>query len=244
MTWHENLEDFGKKLEPDSTFRFECHPKLTCFGVCCSTEITLTPYDIARMRRHLSVGTGEFLSRYCKVYTDSRTGFPFVVLKRKEDSRCIFLGNNGCSLYESRPSCCRNYPLARVIENDDNSDKRISMYYLQQEAKYCMGLGRGADRTMGEYCEINGLIPYEEANDLFLDIPFAYKLLSHSVRNNKDVQSMVFEAVFNFDTFFEKYGGFNHVPAPKDDHEMIVLVRSIALNLIKKAAQLKLGAQP
>ncbi len=243
MTWHENLEDFGKELEPGSTFRFECHPKLTCFGMCCSTEITLTPYDIARMRRHLNIDTGEFLSTYCKVYTDPRTGFPFVVLKHKEDGKCVFLGNHGCSLYESRPSCCRNYPLARVIDDDDNSDKRLTIYYLQQEATYCEGLGRGSDRTVGGYCEMNGLIPYEKANDLFLDIPFAYKRLSHSVRHDSEVQSMVFEAVFNFDTFFAKYGRFNHVSAPKDDHEMIVLVRSIALNLIKKSARLKLGEQ-
>ena len=78
-----------------------------------------------------------------------------------------------------------------------------------------------------------------KANDLFLDIPFAYKRLSRSVRHDSKVQSMVFEVVFNFDTFFSKYSRLYHVSAPKDDHEMIVLVRSIALNLIKKSTQLK-----
>ena len=240
MTWHENIEDFGKELEPGCTFRFECHPNLTCFGMCCCTEISLTPYDIARMRRHLNIGTGEFLSTYCRVYTDPQTGFPFVVLKHKEDGKCIFLGSHGCSLYESRPSCCRNYPLARVIDDDDDSGNRLNFYYLQQKAAYCEGMGKGADRTVREYCEMNGLMPYEKANDLFIDIPFAYKRLSHSVRYDGEVQSMVFGVVFNFDTFFEKYGRFNLVSAPKDDHEMIVLVRSIALNLIKKVVRMKL----
>jgi hypothetical protein len=55
MTWHENIEDFGEEVQPDSTFRFECHPGLSGFGTCCATDVTLTPYDIARMRRHLGI---------------------------------------------------------------------------------------------------------------------------------------------------------------------------------------------
>jgi len=184
--------------------------------------------------------TGAFLSTYCETYIDPLTGFPFVVLKRREDGRCVFLGNHGCNLYESRPSCCRNYPLARVIDEDGKTGKRLIKYCLQQEATYCEGLGRGPDWTIGGYCEMNGLGPYEKANDLFLDIPFTFNRLPYSVRQDREVQSMVFEAVFNFDRFFEKYGRLPRIAVPKDNHELIVLVRSIALNLIKKIAHLKL----
>ncbi len=240
MMWQDNLEDFGEEIEPGSTFRFECHPELSCFGMCCSTQISLTPYDIACMRQHLSIDTDSFLSAYCKAYIDRRTGFPFVTLKHKEDGKCVFVGNCGCDVYKSRPSCCRNYPLARVIDDDDNAGKRLIKYCLQQEAMYCEGLGRGSERTIGQYREMNGLGPYDEANDLFLDIPFAFKKLPYGVRHDREVQSMVFEAVFNFDTFFAKYGRFPYTSVPKDDHQMIVLIRSIALNLIKKAVRLKL----
>ena len=238
--WQDNLKDFGKEIEPGSTFRFECHPELSCFGMCCSTQITLTPYDIACMRRHLNIDTDALLSTYCKAYIDPRTAFPFVTLKHKEDGKCVFLGNCGCDLYESRPSCCRNYPLARVIDDDDNTGKRSTKYYLQQEALYCEGLGSGPEWKTGDYFEANGLRPYEKANDLFLDIPFAFKRLPYGVRQDSEVQGMVFQAVFNFDAFFAKYGRFPHTSVPKDDHEVIVLVRSIALNLIKKAVRVKL----
>jgi Fe-S-cluster containining protein len=240
MMWQDNLRDFGKEIEPGSTFRFDCHPELSCFGMCCSTQITLMPYDIARMRRHLSIDSGVFLSAYCTSHIDPRTGFPFVTLKHKEDGKCVFLGNYGCDVYESRPSCCRNYPLARAIDDDDNTGKRSTKYYLQQEVMYCEGLGRGSDRTIGEYCEMNGLGPYEKANDLFLDVPFAFSRLPYGVRQDREVQSMVFGAVFDFDTFFAKYGLFPHTSVPKDDYEVIVLVTSIALNLIKKAVRVKL----
>ena len=240
MTWQENLEDFGTEIELDRTFRFECHPELSCFGVCCGTEITLTPYDIARLRRHLSVDTGALLATYCKTCIDPRTGFPFVVLKHREDGKCVFLGRHGCDLYESRPSCCRNYPLARVIDEDGKTGKRLIRYYLQQQASYCEGLGRGPAWTIEDYCEANELGPYEKANDLFLDIPFTFSRLPYGLRQDKEVRGMVFEAVFNFDTFFKKYGRFPHTSVPKDDHEIIVVVRRIVLNLMEKTAHLKL----
>lgn len=240
MTWHENLQDFGEEIEPDATFRFECQPQLSCFGMCCRTEITLTPYDIARMRRHLDIDSGMFLSTYCETYIDSRTGFPFVILKHKKDGACVFLSEDGCDLYESRPSCCRNYPLARVIDEDDNTGKRLIKYYLQQRATYCEGLGRGPDWTIWDYCESNRLGPYEKANDFFLDIPFAFNRLPYKVRQDTTLQSTVFQAAFNFDQFFKKYGRSPNAGFAKDDHEMIVLVRDIILNLIRRAAHLRL----
>ena len=237
--WHERIEDFGQEIEPDTSFRFECHPGLSCFGMCCGTEVALMPYDVARIRRHLSVDSGGFLRTYCETYIDRRTGFPYVVLRRREDGRCVFLGRGGCDVYESRPSCCRSYPLSRVIDEDGKTGERLIRYYLQREATYCDGLGKGPDWTIRAYCEANGLGLYDKANDLSLDIPFAFNGLPDGVRQNRDVQGMVFEAVFNFDTFFEKYGRFPRTAKPEDDHDTIVLVRSIVLNLLEKTAQLK-----
>lgn len=236
--WHENIQDFGQEIEPHSTFRFECHRDLNCFGMCCSTEITLTPYDLARMRRHLRIDTAAFLATYCKTYIDRRTGFPFVILKSREDGRCIFLEKDGCGLYESRPSCCRNYPLVRVIDEDWKTGKRVVTYHLQQKAHYCEGFGRGPDWAIEDYCEMNGLGPYEKANDLFLDIPFTFSSLPNHLKQDKDVQSMVFEAMFNFDRFFEKYGRFPHTAVRNDDDALLVLIRAVVLNLITKTGQL------
>ena len=238
MTWQENIEDFGQEIELDTTFRFECHPGLRCFGICCGTEITLTPYDIARMRGRLSVDSGAFLATYCKTYVEPRTGFPFVVLKHKENGRCVFLGRDGCGLYESRPSCCRNYPLARVIDEDDKTGKKVIRYYLQQGAAYCEGVGRGPAWTVGAYCEANGLGPYEKANDLFLDIPFAFNNLPYAARQDSEVRSMIFQALFNFDRFFEKYGRFPRAAIPNDDGELIAVIRRVTLSLMEKIAEL------
>ena len=234
--WEENLGDFGLEIEPDRTFCFECHAGLSCFGKCCRTEITLTPYDLARLRRHLNTDTDTFLSRFCTTCLDARTGFPFVILKRNEDGACIFSVDGGCQAYESRPGCCRNYPLARVVEGDEKTGERLIRYRLQQAADYCEGLDRGPSWTITGYCQANGAEPYERADDLFLDIPFAFYGLPSSVRTNKDVQQMIREVVFNFDRFFDTYGRFPRRRLPDNDDEMIDLVRTVALGLMERAA--------
>ena len=240
MTWHGNLEDFGEEIEPGTRLRVECRPGLNCFGTCCATDVSLTPYDIARMRRHLGIDTHRFLSAYCLSRVDSHTGFPCVLVKSKEDGTCIFLESHGCEIYESRPSCCRNYPLARVIEDEDQGSKRSTKYYLQRRATYCKGMGRGPEWTIEAYCEENGLGPYERANDLFLQIPFAFDTLPLGVRQDKEVQTMIYQAVFDFDRCLETSGRLGSYPPPDDDHEMIVLLTGITLNLIRKTANLNL----
>ncbi|MDY6836390.1 MAG: YkgJ family cysteine cluster protein [Thermodesulfobacteriota bacterium] len=236
MTWHERLEDFGEEIEPGSKFHFECHPGLKCFGTCCATDVTLTPFDIARMRRHMGIDTHRFLADYCQPFVEAITGFPSVILKHGQDGRCILLNSRGCSLYESRPSCCRYYPLARVIGNDGGS--RSATYYLQRRVDYCNGLGRGPKWTTEAFCEQNGLGPYEKANDIFLQIPFAFDKIPFNLRHDKEVQTMVYRAVFDFDRFFEEYARFGQAVPKADDHEMVAMLTNIVLKLLERTAEL------
>ena len=41
-------------LELGSTLQFKCHKGISCFNACCrNADITLTPYDIIRLKQHL-----------------------------------------------------------------------------------------------------------------------------------------------------------------------------------------------
>jgi len=233
----ENLGDFGREIEADGVFHFECHPALSCFGRCCRMDISLTSYDIARLRTHLKIDTTSFLSTHSATYADPETGFPSVSLKRNDDGTCLFSHNGGCEVYKSRPSCCRSYPLSRVIDEDGMTGKRWVKYRLQEGVDYCEGLGRGKEWTIKAYCDANHLERYERANDLFLDVAFEFYRLPHSVRYNKDVQLMVYRVVFNFDKFFDEYGKFPHTRLPENDDEIMELIRAVALRLIERAAE-------
>lgn len=232
--WEQNVGDFGEEIKPNGTFCFECHSGLSCFGRCCQTRITLTPYDIARLRRHLAIDTEAFLSTYTTSYADKRTGFPFVILRRRDHGRCAFSENGSCRVYESRPTCCRSYPLSRLVDEDGMTGKRRISYCLQKGADYCQGLGQGPEWAIGKYCEANGLGPYDRANDLFFDIIFEFHRLPHTIRYDKDVQRMIYGLVFNFDPFFARYALFPHTALPENDEEAMKRVRLLALNLISR----------
>ena len=41
---------------------FSCHKGISCWNACCSNiDISLTPYDVLRMKRHLGISSTEFL---------------------------------------------------------------------------------------------------------------------------------------------------------------------------------------
>ena len=53
------------RLDPESQFKFKCHPGIECFTQCCrDINIILTPYDIIRLKNKLDLPSDEFLAIY------------------------------------------------------------------------------------------------------------------------------------------------------------------------------------
>jgi hypothetical protein len=76
---------------------------LTCANCCATTSPIFYPTDIERAAKALRMKPGDFIERYLRVDEDKD-----YVLK---SSPCAFLGaDKYCSIYESRPKACREYP--------------------------------------------------------------------------------------------------------------------------------------
>ena len=75
----------------------------------------------------------EFLSLYTR---DVDYGLYYLVsLKEKDNYDCIFLGENGCSIYEGTPLQCRTYPFwPSIVESRGN---------WESEKNSCPGIGKG-----------------------------------------------------------------------------------------------------
>ena len=101
------------RLSPDSRFKFKCHKDVDCFTKCCrGINIVLTPYDIIRLKNRLSLSSEEFLAIYTEPQMLEKTDIPVVTLKLLDDEQksCPFVRDDGCLVYEDRPSTCRYYP--------------------------------------------------------------------------------------------------------------------------------------
>jgi Fe-S-cluster containining protein len=76
---------------------------LTCANCCKTTSPIFYQTDIERASKFLRIKPGDFIEKYLRVDEDKD-----YVLK---SSPCAFLGSdNYCSIYESRPKACREYP--------------------------------------------------------------------------------------------------------------------------------------
>ena len=154
-----------KKLELDDPFCFECQH---CNQCCQNTDVLLTPYNIARLRTRLRINTYRFLKRYGFEYFGSDSGLLLVMLNRGNNGACPFLISNGCSVYEDRPGCCRNYPLLRRIESETNKIE----YFLQSPAEYCQAFQTNHSQTVRQWLKLSGLAEYHQHNDWFMRMLF------------------------------------------------------------------------
>lgn len=156
----------GLLLEDGQTFRFECQK--TCNGCCRTCDLMVMPYDVLRMSRRLGISTHEFLSRYTVLYPGSNSGMPVCILDRETWGGCPFVTPKGCSIYEDRISCCRNFPLGRLMDGsrDGLRDGNVNSYYFFQ-VDVCPGCGRGREWTAAEWRAEQGMGPYQEENERF-----------------------------------------------------------------------------
>jgi len=84
-------------------FSYRC---TRCNSCCVDKRIQVNPYEIARLARNRGVSTAQ-----------ARDDFTVDgALRQQEDGRCIFLGDQGCTVHADRPLVCRLFPLGRVID--------------------------------------------------------------------------------------------------------------------------------
>ena len=147
----------------DRTIRFRCHRGVACWNACCSNiDISLTPYDILRLKRRLGISSTEFLERYTVPYEMEKDGIAGVKLKPVDaGTACRFMVPEGCSVYEDRPTACRYYPVALLsMRRQDEATDRDS-YALVKEP-HCLGHDEPRAIAIGDYRREQGLPEYDE----------------------------------------------------------------------------------
>ena len=94
------------KLSLDDTIQFNCHKGIACFNKCCQQiDLTLAPYDIVRLKNRLGLSTREFLAQYTVPFSMDGQEMPGIKMRTKDESTvCPLLTEEGCSVYEDRPT--------------------------------------------------------------------------------------------------------------------------------------------
>ncbi|MCF8199620.1 MAG: YkgJ family cysteine cluster protein [Sulfuritalea sp.] len=143
--------------------QFSCHKGISCWNACCSNiDISLTPYDVLRMKTHLGISSTEFLKEYTLPYEMDKDSIAGVKLRAVENgSACRFMKPEGCGIYEDRPTACRYYPVALLsMRKQDEYVDRDSYAIVKED--HCKGHEVDRRITIADYREEQGLPQYDE----------------------------------------------------------------------------------
>lgn len=118
-----------------TTVRFRC---IKC-GICCgdTKEKNRHILLLRREAEQISKATSQPTSKFA-VKIEGRAPYRYE-MKKTEDGKCMFLGNNRCTIYSVRPLICRFYP----FELSSYSGKYRFLY-----TEECPGINSG--QVLGE----------------------------------------------------------------------------------------------
>lgn len=197
-------EQVRESLQPvgEDGFRFACHPGVPCFTECCrDLNLMLTPYDVLRLKRRLGVDSDAFLDTYTELRFDERRRLPMVYLTMSDDARrtCPFVAAEGCRVYGDRPAACRTYPLARASRVHRTHGTVLEDYFVLRES-HCRGFAESRSWSVEGWIENQGLGPYHEMNNLWMEI-ITHPALRRGGSLNERQQQMLYLACYNLDRF-------------------------------------------
>jgi uncharacterized protein len=161
------------RLTDNDTFCFNCHRGVSCWNTCChGADLTLPPYDIVRMARHLNVRPAEFLAQYTVPAEHEGTSMPIIKLKMGGDDgkgACPFMADEGCTIYDDRPSACRYYPLGLMSVKMKEAETKDDFHFIVRE-DHCRGHDDTKTQSVAEFRQGQGVVPYDEINRGWIDI--------------------------------------------------------------------------
>ncbi len=152
------------RLEAGDKLRFRCHRSVSCWNKCCSkANVTLTPYDIIRLKQSTGLSTTDLLAKHSVPFELDAAGMPGLKLRTEDSGACLFMSEEGCSVYENRPTACRYYPsgLLSMRAVDKNTDER---HFLLIREDHCKGHDEDQVQTVQAYREDQGVIEYDDYN--------------------------------------------------------------------------------
>ncbi|MBT8346061.1 MAG: YkgJ family cysteine cluster protein [Desulfofustis sp.] len=192
-------EQFSR-LHPGEMFSFLCHNRVSCFTLCCrELELALTPYDVLRLRLATGLNSAELHERYIIEELASEDTFPRFYLTMVDDGQasCVFVNDEGCSIYPHRPGACRTYPLGRGTTREQG---QISEQFVLLREPHCKGFKEKTVQTPKSFMQSQELAPFNLFNDR-LTVIIQHPKIQAGLRLSSAQLDLYKLALYDLDTF-------------------------------------------
>ena len=186
------MDEAKNYKQSHNKIRFKCKK---CGRCCENSKIRLSPYDILRLCKRLSIPTMEFLKKYAYPIYDKENK-DLLTCMLKTSPRCLFLAEEGCVVYNDRPYACRVYPLA--VDPFYNGNLFEKKFYILEE---CIGFDTKNKVSLAEFKED------QKVDDAELYDPwviFKIKIINSDCANTEEFYSRFFNVCYDFDNVFFK----------------------------------------
>lgn len=216
-----------ERLEPGSTFRFSCHPGVSCFNKCCAdVNIFLSPYDVLRLRKRLGMSSGEFLQKYTLLPVQKDMKTPVVLLRMTEDEArsCPFLTKEGCGVYSDRPWPCRMYPLGLASSKDTPDGWQGERFYFLLQEEGCMGFAEAREWTVKGWMEDQQVDEYDRWGEAYKELTL-HKYFQEGNILRPEKMEMFYTATYDLDKFREFVFGSTLLERFEVDEDMVEELR-------------------
>ena len=205
-----NLEDIPFKsdvmpaiLEPNADIKFSCHKGISCWNACCKhADITLTPYDIIRLKTATGKDSSSVLKEHTVPFTMDSDGMPGIKLRTTNEGACLFMDEEaGCTIYENRPSSCRYYPLGNLSMKKADQAHENQHFVLVREP-HCKGHEEDRSINIQDYREEQKVEDYDQYNIEYFQLILKKKSMGPGVGKPPEMSlQLFFMACFDQDRF-------------------------------------------
>ncbi len=190
-------------LARSENFTFSCHKEIKCFTDCCRMlELTLTPYDVLRLRRATGLTSRQLLDGYIITEQEPGEAFPRFYLTMVDDGRasCVFVSDQGCTVYKHRPGACRAYPLGRAVMLGEHGTMEEHFILIKED--HCLGFQEQVSQNARHYSVEQELLVYNKFNDTVAEILQHNSIRKGFIPSAKQIDLFIL-ALYDIDAFRE-----------------------------------------
>ncbi|MDJ0806024.1 MAG: YkgJ family cysteine cluster protein [Gammaproteobacteria bacterium] len=189
-------------LEPNVEIPFRCHKGVSCFNECCKhADVQLTPYDIIRLKDNLGISATDFLKKHTVPFEMDKDGLPGIKLRTNDDGACLFVTDEGCSVYADRPTACRYYPVGHMAVHEAGASGEEARYFLVKE-DHCKGHEEDRMISISDYRKEQEVEQYDQLNLDFMQLILKKKSAGPTIGRPSDTSlQFFFMCAYDIDRF-------------------------------------------
>ena len=114
-----------RRIGEDIEDQIDCRE---CANCCLVATVELLERDVEKLAKFFRITPARFLADYTQLTEDEGH-----ILKRSDETGCVFLNGKECTVYEARPATCQNFP--HVVRGAGSIASR--MWQFIDRACYC-----------------------------------------------------------------------------------------------------------